>query len=119
MKIKTSELEGSALDWAVALCEQVELAENNAPIWFGDSNAREPYTPSTNWGQGGPIIEREIYEVLRCGGVGRSTYFECCAGFEDDEDYVMACGPTVLIAGMRCFVMRKHGSEVEIPEELL
>lgn len=29
------------------------------------------------------------------------------------------CGPTPLIAAMRCFVASKLGDEVEIPEELV
>lgn len=49
MKLKTSELTGAALDWAVAKCEGA-VGMNDRLAW---------YTPSTNWAQGGPIIERE------------------------------------------------------------
>ena len=53
MKLKTSELTGAALDWAVAKCEGyvgVALQERTGTDW---------YSPSTDWSQGGPIIERE------------------------------------------------------------
>ena len=52
-KIKTSELTGAALDWAVAKCEGVKLK-------YGLTDD-ERY--STDWSQGGPIIEREFISL--------------------------------------------------------
>jgi hypothetical protein len=99
--MKTSELTGHALDWAVAKCEGYRL----------DLVPEGSYAPSTDWSQGGPIIEREKI-TLR---------------IWDDEDYVHAYidtgkdwyeGDTPLIAAMRCYVASKLGDEVEIPTEL-
>jgi hypothetical protein len=104
MKVKTSELTGAALDWAVA------MAEN----WAGADFEVKPY--STNWAQAGPIIEREkislIEEADRTwqGSVGGATDLEAPFWFEN--------GPTPLIAAMRCYAASKLGDEVEIPEEL-
>ena len=93
--MKTSELTGAALDWAVAKCEGVDLTHG-----LTDD---ERY--STNWAQGGPIIEREGMGVFKLGYVRGWA-----SGFQS--------GPTPLIAAMRCHVASKLGDEVEIPEEL-
>ena len=96
MKIKTSELTGAALDWAVA------MAEN----WAGADFEVRPY--STNWAQGGPIIEREKIGLLPSG----NAYYERNGGT------YYSYGPTPLIAAMRCYCASKLGDTVEIPEEL-
>ena len=93
----------------MAACENVECDEHNKPIWFGSGETRIEYTPSTNWAQGGPIIEREGIATLPCprGWAAR-------VGF--GGEYIE--GPTPLIAAMRCFVASKLGDEVDVPEEL-
>jgi hypothetical protein len=96
--MKTSELTGAALDWAVS------MAEN----WAGADFEVKPY--STDWAQGGPIIEREFIE-LTC-----TDEWKAFMRFQSnpcDED-----GPTPLITAMRCYVASKLGHEIEIPEEL-
>ena len=95
--MKTSELTGTALDWAVAVCEDVYCFDGT-------------YTPSTNWSQGGPIIEREGIELL-CETLG----FRWVAMPQKGPEWR---GPTPLIAAMRCYVASKLGDEVEIPKEL-
>jgi hypothetical protein len=54
MKLKTTELQGSALDWAVAKCE------------VGDAinEIDDPHFYSTDWALAGPIIERENINVF-------------------------------------------------------
>lgn len=99
--MKTSELTGAALDWAVAKCEGREWESADSFLAYhepGDMNY------STDWAQGGPIIERE-----RISWADFGKFFK--AG-----DYK---GPTPLIAAMRCYVASKIGDDVEIPEELL
>jgi hypothetical protein len=99
MKIKTNELIDDALDWAVA------LAEN----WAGADFEAKPY--STDWSQGGPIIEREGICLHRYKGTAEwsGTYSA------QDPEYF---GSTPLIAAMRCYVSSKLGDEVDVPEEL-
>jgi hypothetical protein len=115
--MKTSELTGAALDWAVAKCENVEPDENNKPIWFGDGDERVEYTPSSDWSQGGPIIEREDINIETWHGAWQAEL-----EFLPDDDthyrYGMGAGPTPLIAAMRCYVASKLGEKVSIPEEL-
>lgn len=119
--MKTAELTGAALDWAVAKCEYPKLVwgitvglSAHAKNLIVIPQLNEPecfWTPSTNWSQGGPIIEREkIATVYRAGEYWLAYTFDG-AEFE-------GIGPTPLIAAMRCYVASKLGDEVEIPEEL-
>ena len=103
--MKTSELTGAALDWAVAKCEGVI---NGDDLDLGFIRERG-YTPSTDWAQGGPIIEREEIET-------RKANSKEWGAWKDGVGCIH--GPTPLIAAMRCYVASKLGDEVEIPEEL-
>jgi len=113
MKIKTSELKGNALDWAVAKCEG-KLTE-----WINDTStgtvykAPNNYYPSTDWALAGPIIEREkISSCIDYIGLGNEW------NSETHNCKVQTTGPTPLISAMRCYVASKLGDEVEIPKEL-
>jgi hypothetical protein len=115
MKVKTSELQGAALDWAVASCEGrgIEFEDPKDPWLTLDGLAHQPlhsYTPSTDWTQGGPIIERE--KIALSYDTGR---FGWVASFYDGDDVF---GGTPLIAAMRCYVASQMGGEIELPEEL-
>ncbi len=115
--MKTSELTESALDWAVAKCEVIELyiAQNNEyPNELRISgNISKNYTPSTCWLQGGKIIEREGIWV-------RKIRPDSFVARTDAEDYYQDGmeGPTFLIAAMRCYVASKFGNGVMVPIEL-
>jgi hypothetical protein len=120
MKIKTSELTGAALDWAVAKCVHESLRHRYGSPCFNPQTKRVYETeglqqigvyfaPSTDWAQAGPIIEREgIGNFKEEGRWVAHTYGAVI------EHY----GPTPLIAAMRCYVALKLGDDVEIPEEL-
>jgi hypothetical protein len=113
MKVKASELQGEALDRMVAHC--VEWSKK-FPI-FNDGEPMSKGNYSTDWALAGPIIERERI----------ATWFERY----EDEDAGLPCwfaakygereypGPTLLIAGMRCYVASKLGDEIEVPDELM
>ena len=107
--MKTSELIGPALDWAVAKCEIGDPVGS-----FLDGVVPHPnyadFHPSTDWSQGGPIIERERIDI-RFDRTGRSTYPWVASNLER-----MLGGPTPLLAAMRCYVASKLGDEVEIPD---
>lgn len=108
MKIKTAELTGAALDWAVA------TANGDYPQWdaewevFYAANG-DDMDYSTDWAQGGPIIEREGMSI----GVVNDHWQAHLSEFGLWEN-----GPTPLIAAMRCYVASKLGNEVDVPEEL-
>lgn len=128
-RVKTAELIGPALDWAVAKCAGREIdgfGRYGVVVWeldalTGDKEACCLFTPSTHWTQGGPIIEHE----------------KLCVGYQHQLDpaYVplldpatvcwarttaggyLKYGPTPLIAAMRCYAS-KLGDEVDVPDEL-
>lgn len=111
--MKTSELTGPALDWAVAKCEGREVKAWAVHRRLG----RCDY--STNWSQGGPIIEREgisvAYDVEMSQAEG-SEYWATLYAVDSGEGRTY--GPTPLIAAMRCYVASKLGDDIEVPEEL-
>ena len=134
MKIKTSELSGPALTWAVAKClgEDVSVVVNESTpeVWFNhDINHSithknrkgedrfilngKPVGLFGNpveygWEHVGEIIEQEKIDT-------RWTGENWIAG----KLVKWVTGPTLLIAAMRCYVMSKLGEEVEVPEDLL
>lgn len=110
MKIKTSELTGSALDWAVAQCEG-----RTDRFWMNDS-IYGCYSPSRYWGLGGPIIDREKISTWPDDA---STEWLAEYRFRRARDDDYFAGPTLLIAGLRCYVASKLGDEIDAPEELL
>ena len=124
--MKTHQLTGVALDWAVAQCEEVELVYDRMHGWwetsdpyYAEPNDPEMFSPSTNWAQGGPIIEREKIELEHMRGAGDAGEDVWVATRMERPAFAEASGSTMLEAAMRCYVESKLGDEVEIPEELL
>ena len=117
--MKTYKLTGAALDWAVAKCEGgANLRFDGVACWWFTLNGvdrvlssgwsnKQNFNPSTNWSQGGPIIERE--------GIATGKSWECWKAFTDTSK---GEGPTPLIAAMRCYVASKLGDTIDIPEGL-
>jgi hypothetical protein len=123
MKIKTSELIGPALDWAVAVCNGrgLDLEDPRDPWLTCGGIADQPlhsYTPHTDWAQGGPIIEREYIALNGGQPPCASMQIEAADGDFIFDKWVEGRGPTPLIAAMRCYVASKLGDEVNVPEEL-
>lgn len=96
--MKTTDLQGAALDWAV--------------IHASGCSAYDPETdkPSTDWAQGGPIIEREGISLEFRNGDWIASYAEISLRFFSYDP---------LVSAMRCYVASKLGEEVEIPAELM
>lgn len=120
-RMKTSELTGAALDWAVAKCEGVGVLvclPNDYPhILRRKSNIGINFNPSTDWSQCGPIIEREELCFMPILEDDDSTSWAADKRIYDlfDQNFT---GQTPLIAAMRCYVATKLGDEVDVPEEL-
>ena len=118
MKIKTADLIGPALDWAVAKCESVEVEYINDGVTrcLLRYHHSPVYRPSVDWTISGPLIERERIEVgpTFSGTVWIANYSNKPIGKKG-----WSSGPTPLIATMRCFVESRLGDEVDVPEELL
>lgn len=130
MKIKTIQLTGAALDWAVAKCEgfsphifteQACGQERVRPLtrWCGVNvgpTGHDVFSPSTAWSDGGPIIDREL---IGTGPRPEGSIWPEPWLAASPKDDAMFWGATPLIAAMRCYVASKLGDEVEVPEELV
>lgn len=120
MKIKTRDLTGAALDWAVAKCEDKNGVLHDDGITrciviaapSGVYKGR--YTPTVNWAQGGPIIERERISIRQWTNVPIVHAY-----IPQDNAPWQSDGASPLIAAMRCLVAAKLGDEVDVPEELM
>lgn len=109
--IKTSELTGAALDWAVAECEDHDFPAADAFCGI--------FNPSTDWAQGGPIIAREGISIAKLEETlpdAIAPHPTCWSGHIDG--IYVRYGPTPLIAAMRCYCASTLGADVDVPEEL-
>jgi hypothetical protein len=146
--IKVSEATGAALDWLVAQCEGYVDAndpsehtdEDEALCYHNWCLMRDPGVAakwlvdlaySTNWSQGGPIIEREGILLRPIRRPGHALDGQCLAMYDGSNTGSMVQwikrtdwprryleGPTPLVAAMRCYVASRLGETVEVPEEL-
>ena len=116
MKIKTSELSGVQLDWVVAQIERKEVKFECNLLFFSDKlqmlDYGIVYHPSKDWEYGGPIIEREGFQVLHVQG-GDNPVWKV-----ESPRAIRQYGPTPLVAAMRCYVTSKLGEEVEVPDAI-
>jgi hypothetical protein len=135
MKIQIKDLTGPALDYAVAKAlewtdypgDSIEAGDTwhmdpkRTP--FGPIVRKKDWAPSTDWRQGGPIIECEIGNLWKHNKVDPSEpdVWTAAAYLKAQEGTMLYYedGPTPLIAAMRCYVASKLGDEVEIPDELI
>ena len=124
--MKTSELTGAALDWAVAKCESGYNFDATGLPWDvdtsnpdDDENGAKWFTPSTDWAQGGPIIEREGLNIYFDEEKSKwaAAIWKNITGGGEIQAKAKEC-PTPLIAAMRCYVASKLGDTIEIPEGL-
>ena len=111
MKIKTRELTGAALDWAVA-------------IIFNPGHEWGEWKPSTNWAQGGPIIEKEQITLRFSENNWVAEWWADNSGMAKNPEQRFVhnrykVGSHPLIAAMRCYVASKLGEEVDVPDELM
>lgn len=114
MKINVSEATPIQLNWMVAKAEgrpRTYLIGED----FADYQRDGLMCYSTNWSQGGLIIEREgiCHSSVRQG----MRIVGWRAAFKSDGKFAFE-SPTPLVAAMRCYVASKLGHEIELPEEL-
>lgn len=108
MKIKTSELEGAALDWAVAKAVGSSTITLDGGLWYRGHNCL--WSPSTDWSQCGPLIaEHKILFDTDDWSIIWAT-----AG----NSNISKGGDSHLIAACRAIVAAKLGDVVDVPEEL-
>jgi len=121
--MKTIELKGAALDWAVMKAEGPDsfaatvYYDGDTPLCIDDQcDVPEIWSPSTNWSQGGPIIEREWLDVTPWPNASCEDMRWHCQQHDSGGDCAQY-GPTPLIAAMRCYVASKLGDEINFLSE--
>jgi hypothetical protein len=112
--MKTANLTGPQLDWAVAKA-------------LGEYRPVPVPKYSINWSQGGPLLERERlsltydahwhYDPTDPEDNGERWYCELTEPNEGSSHG--RYGPTPLVAAMRTLVASRLGPEIEIPQELV
>lgn len=124
MKVRTEQLTGAALDWAVARAEGLTVFVGMNHTLTGPAVRElgvedEPvFSPSTDWLFVGALIEREEIAVMPTD----RGWFTSMSDTNEEEGTVVnfskrAASP--LISALRCFVSRKIGDEVDLPDELV
>ncbi|SDH08473.1 Protein of unknown function [Paraburkholderia phenazinium] len=106
--MRVTELEGDTLDLWVA---KAWMARSTYATVDASYVRDYDFHPSTDWAQGGPILERE-HLTLEAGNHygGGNTYK---AWLRNPDGFFHAYGPTLLIAAMRAYVCSIFGEEVE------
>ena len=141
IEVETIELSGPALDWAVLEAEgapcfvmgdawpgnsvvdeaayggRVLILNQFGNLIVVDRGWRGEWSPSTNWAQGGPLIDKY------CSEVSSRTDFPFADGpwgasVTSDPD-VFWVAPTPLVAVCRAVVARKLGRAVKVPAMLV
>lgn len=137
MKIKTSELINAPLDYVVAKCEgydvklwytyrflgtpKQEIVDRGVAIYAPDDEFEQlTYCPSSDWAQGGPIIQQENMTLMFDeDGQTYSAYVSLFRQRGMSNRTRWSNGSTPLIAAMRCLVASKLGEYVDVPDELI
>lgn len=116
IEVKTSELIGPALDWAVAKAEGDEHWTSDRNIdWF--AWRMRNWKPSTDWAQCGPLIEKYMIRTQYAADTEKRADAGCLA--QTWRPYALAHGDTLLIAACRAIVAAELGDTVQVPKELM
>ena len=141
IEVKTAELIGPALDWAVAEAEGIRrLVMGND--WPGNSVVADAadrdrvvicnmigqlvvsrggwsngWNPSTDWAQGGPLIEKYAVKVEHF--PGETIASKANARVAMNRTAYWKSGPAPLVALCRAIVAANLGELVSVPEELV
>lgn len=128
IEVKTADLVGEALGWAVGKAEGLNL--ELVPPQYGNPRrvfARyqgqaiehtKRYNPWEDWALGGPLFDKHCkgFGMLQDGTASRYRAFAYNrpTGFSR-----LAGGPTILAAGCRAIVALNIGDTVQVPKELM
>ncbi|KPW25779.1 Uncharacterized protein ALO83_00997 [Pseudomonas cannabina pv. alisalensis] len=124
-EVKTADLLGAALDWAVAIAEgwesdrpqdgqlKMPWLSIDLRVVAGADRMVHPanrFNPSTDWSQGGPLIEKYRIDFAQ--------YADQVEAFSQIRS-PGSKGGTYLIAACRAIVASVLGETVSVPKELL
>jgi hypothetical protein len=120
VEVKTADLIGKQLDYAVAvveghpLCEECMYGSDVLIIGTGYGDL-EGFSPSTRWIQCGPLIDK--YDVW----FNSRDHHERIAAWANTNTpsvKILGCGKSRLTAACRAIVQAKLGPMVSVPEEV-
>lgn len=128
MKVKTSELSGVQLDYAVAKSIGQQLSNEDydkqtGVLWFESEHEWKIWSPSTDWSQCGPLIEKYHINFNSIFDGSNSNLF-ATIGYRLTISGKNATGAggkefNYQLATCRAVVAAKLGDEVDIPDELM
>lgn len=123
IEVRTADLIGPALDWAVAKADGLPLSEEACQddfiligTGFGDL---ERFNPSTNWSQGGPLIEKHRLRAHPARSEGAWSVGWCFDSGVWNPRFEHWQGESLLIAACRAIVAAKLGDMVSVPADLV
>lgn len=126
IEVKTAELIGPALDWAVDWVVSgkpldVLQKKDGSGEWayFHEGNwfAPGPRKYSIDWSQGGPLIEKYAVKIEHF--PSETIASKANARIAMHSTAYWQSGPTPLVALCRAIVAAKLGDAVSVPEELV
>lgn len=106
VEVKTSELTGAALDWAVGVAEGNPMRVPVSDVVWSDHHGS--YAPSIDWAQGGPLIERYRIQIAP---VRRRQWL----AMHEAGDFLSG---SPLVSICRAIVAAKLGDVVQVPASL-
>ena len=117
MKKAVSDLSNMELDYLVAKIDDIlymrdtegrvlEIDKDKRVYAVTADSRMYAYKPTTQWRQGGPLIDKYRISVQRTGSEWTA----------DIDREITAVGATPLVAAMRALVTQKRGSMVEVDE---
>lgn len=115
VEVKTDELVGPALDWLVGKVtkHQTDWSHRDNCLLY---QAYLPWAPSTDWSQGGPLIDQYQIELLSSDGPGVLKHWYA---FLQPSSRKYMKGDTALMAICRAIVAANLGEVVQVPAELV
>lgn len=137
MKVQVSEATRLQLNYLVGVAEGFQWQTDDPKVGLHcgklvlvaldyalmDDWGLTPYAPAESWSVAGPIIEREGISTVRDEG---DDYWQAVTDANSGSMFGpglcgnnFQCGPTPLIAAMRCYVASRLGDEVDVPDELV
>lgn len=133
--VAVKDLSGAALDWAVAkalgYADYPDDSVEQGAWWYTDP-VKAPFSerirkadwkPSTDWRQGGPLIEKyglRIDPPIHGGdGQWAGVFFTDPEDHDEEFTHYEIDGPTPLVAACRALVEAKLGDIVKVPALLV
>ena len=134
IEVKTAELSGAALDWAVGAAVKHDSVQLDLLTVDGEpigvcitvDHVKNRWEPSIEWAQTGPLIDH--YRAYPC------RYEDECPDIEEAKRFFVLTysmkpsygtefncveGPTALVAACRAIVAAKFGDTLQVPAELV